>query len=163
VIDMRHPDLQSPRPPRSRTLARSAWSAVGCLASLAAAQEPPESRLGRVDITGSRLSQLEIETALPVVVIRREQIERSGATTAEELLTRLSASVHTDKEAGRIGTVQSPGYSGLSIRGFFGAGTLILVGGTPFLSRRSSVSRSSRTARQRSTAATRSAASSTSS
>ena len=127
VTDMRRPDPELPRPPRSRTLARSAWSALGCLASLAAAQDA--SRLDRVEITGSRLSQLDAETALPVVVIRREQIERSGATTAEELLTRLSASVLTDKEASRVGSPQSPGYSGLSIRGFGGAGTLVLVDG----------------------------------
>ncbi|MEO8312046.1 MAG: TonB-dependent receptor [Caldimonas sp.] len=126
---MQHADPAALRPSRLAPLARSALSALGCAASIAAAQVAPDSTLERVEITGSRLSQLDAETALPVDVIRREQIERSGATTVEELLTRLSASAHTDKEASRIGSLQSPGYSSLSIRIFDGAATLILLDG----------------------------------
>ena len=114
---------------RSRPLARSMWSALGCLTSLAAADDTPPPALERVEITGSRLSRLDAETALPVTVLRREQIERSGATNAEELLTRLSATVNTDKEASRVGSTQSPGHSSLSMHGFPGAGTLVLLDG----------------------------------
>jgi iron complex outermembrane receptor protein len=41
--------------------------------------------LPRVEVVGSRLPRIDAENALPVQIIRREEIERSGATTAEEV------------------------------------------------------------------------------
>src|SRR5262249_55889666 len=110
VIAVRRADPTSPPPSRSRFLARAALSALGCVASVAPAQDAPDNTLQRVEITGTRITQIDAETALPVVVIKREQIDRTGATTAEELLTRLSASVNTGKEVGSFVFAESPGY-----------------------------------------------------
>ena len=45
----------------------------------------------RVDVTGSNIKRVEGEGALPVTVITRDEIQRSGATTATEVLQLLSA------------------------------------------------------------------------
>ena len=63
--------------------------AIGLLATTlhAAAQTTPQ----RVEITGSSIKRIDGETALPVQVIKREDIEKSGLTTAAELLKTISA------------------------------------------------------------------------
>ena len=40
----------------------------------------------RVEITGSSIKRIEGETALPVEIIKRDDIDKSGVTTAAELL-----------------------------------------------------------------------------
>ena len=45
-------------------------------ASPALAQQPIE----RVEITGSSIKRIEAETALPVQIITRDEIEKTGAT-----------------------------------------------------------------------------------
>jgi len=46
-----------------------------------------------VEITGSAIKRIESETSLPVQVITRESIDKSGATTAAEILAKLSSNV----------------------------------------------------------------------
>src|SRR5687767_10266414 len=48
-------------------------------------------RIEKIEVTGSNIKRIEGETALPVTVISREEIQRSGAQTAAELLTTISA------------------------------------------------------------------------
>ena len=43
----------------------------------------------RIEITGSSIKRTDAESALPVTVIRREEIERSGFTTAADLIQSL--------------------------------------------------------------------------
>ena len=47
--------------------------------------------LDRVEITGSMLRRTDAETALPVTVIRSEELMRQGVTTAEQVVQRISA------------------------------------------------------------------------
>ena len=55
------------------------------LASLPALAQTAE----RIEITGSSIKRLDAESALPVTVIKREDIERSGFTTAADLIHSL--------------------------------------------------------------------------
>jgi iron complex outermembrane receptor protein len=64
-----------------------------------------------------------------VQVIRREEIQRSGATTAEELLARISANFGGHTEDLGLGDADTPGFSGASLRGLGAAETLILLNG----------------------------------
>src|SRR6056297_3599910 len=65
---------------------------AGVVAGLAAtaapafAQDEEAADLDRVQVTGSRISRTDIEGALPVTVIDREQIELSGETSVADLL-----------------------------------------------------------------------------
>lgn len=82
--------------------------------------------LQRVEVTGSSIKRLDAETALPVTVITREQIESSGATSTEELLKRVSANSAMVSDA-----TQGVGYatSNANLRGLGANSTLVLLNG----------------------------------
>jgi iron complex outermembrane receptor protein len=67
--------------------------AFGGLASTmpAFAQQTAEAPIERVEITGSAIRQIESETALPVQVYKREDIEKFSAKTTEQLIETLPA------------------------------------------------------------------------
>jgi iron complex outermembrane receptor protein len=46
----------------------------------------------RIEVTGSNIKRIEGETALPVTVITRQDIDRMGAVTTEDILKRITAS-----------------------------------------------------------------------
>jgi iron complex outermembrane receptor protein len=108
--------------------ARALALALPLAATVALAQEP-EPAPERVEIIGSRLPRLNAETAAPVKVIRREEIERSGAVNAEELLDRVTANFGGFREAMGLGDADTPGMSGASLRGFGAGETLVLLNG----------------------------------
>src|SRR5262245_25942697 len=68
----------------------AAAMAVGGLAAIATdvalAQEAQ-----RVEITGSSIRRIDAETALPVEIITREEIQRSGVQNVEQLMQSISA------------------------------------------------------------------------
>ncbi len=43
----------------------------------------------RVEVTGSSIKRIAAEGALPVITINREEIDRSGATSTQELIQNL--------------------------------------------------------------------------
>lgn len=68
--------------------------ALALAASTAAAQEPPREEattLDRIEVTGTRIKRADMETASPVFVIDRQNIEASGAVTVGEFLQRTPA------------------------------------------------------------------------
>ena len=93
----------------------------------AVAQATPDQAPQRVTITGSRIPGIDLEDALPVVRIGREEIERSGAVTLEQLLWRLPANVNAFNEALSVGEVTRPGLSSANLRGLGGGSTLVLL------------------------------------
>jgi iron complex outermembrane receptor protein len=90
--------------------------------------EPPPSILPRVEVTGSSVRRVDGEAALPVMVIRREDISRSGATSTAELLQRLPAMQLGVSDAFAAGP-GSYGFTGASLRGMGEARTLVLLNG----------------------------------
>jgi iron complex outermembrane receptor protein len=84
-----------------------------------------------VVITGSSIKRIDGETALPVQILKRADIERIGATSTEELVKQLSSL----SSAGSSTTAaNASGYGGgniatVSLRGLGGARTLVLVNG----------------------------------
>ena len=84
----------------------------------------------RVEVTGSNIKRVEGEGALPVTVITRQEIERSGATTPMELLQQISA----NNSLGAVNIANSVGATTLSaqtasLRGLGGGRTLVLLNG----------------------------------
>jgi iron complex outermembrane recepter protein len=84
----------------------------------------------RVEVTGSNIRRVEGEGALPVTVITREDIQRSGATTPMELLQQISA----NNSLGAVNIANSVGALTLSaqtasLRGLGGQRTLVLING----------------------------------
>ena len=97
------------------------------VAQAPAPDDAPEPQ--HVVVTGSQLPLTDMETALPVQVIRREEIERSGITSVEELVARLSANFGNANEAVGIGDLSHSGLTGVSLRGFGERSTLVLLNG----------------------------------
>jgi len=94
------------------------------------AQEAPGT-LSRVEVTGSSIKQrLAAETALPIEVIDRAAIAKSGATTAEQLMAQITASVGAVEEKQQnTDTQKNSGFSGANLRGLGVSSTLVLLNG----------------------------------
>ncbi|MEP7281138.1 MAG: TonB-dependent receptor [Rubrivivax sp.] len=109
-------------PHRPHPLALAA--ALTLVGSLAAAQTEPQ----RIEITGSAIRRIDAETALPVQILRREDIERSGATSTVDLLQRLAVVQGSTHEAAGVGGATF-GFSGVSIHNIGETRTLVLLNG----------------------------------
>src|SRR5438128_1699290 len=105
---------------------------VGVAVTVAApvvAQQTAQTK-ERIEVTGSNIKRIEGETALPVTVISRQEIEKTGATTAAELLNTLSAvGAGGYSLAQGIGEAGRPGNTSVSLRGLGDTNTLILLNG----------------------------------
>ena len=87
-----------------------------------------QQQLERVEITGSSIKRIDAETSLPVMVIKREAIDRTGATSTVDLLQRLSSIQGGTSESGSVGG-GSFGFSGVSIHNIGDTRTLVLLNG----------------------------------
>ena len=97
--------------------------------SVAHAQDVADDQTQKVEVVGSRISRVDTETALPVQIIGRKQIDDSGVQTTEELVGKLTANTNGTPEALSIGNDGSPGKSSASLRGLGPVGTLVLLNG----------------------------------
>ncbi|MCL4760644.1 MAG: TonB-dependent receptor [Burkholderiales bacterium] len=84
----------------------------------------------RVEVTGSNIKRVDVEGALPVQVISREEIDRTGAQSTAELLNYISsnASGGATLVTNVIGA-QTNSVSTASLRALGGNNTLVLVNG----------------------------------
>jgi iron complex outermembrane receptor protein len=105
-----------------------------CAALSAQAQAPTQAAAPaaseRIEVTGSNIKRVEGETALPVTVITREQIDRTGATSAYELMQLVSAnsSLGNTSFTSVIGATTFSANTA-SLRGLTGGRTLVLING----------------------------------
>ena len=117
-----------------RTLMAAACAAAvsPVFAQSAAAPAPAASSndMQRVEVTGSRLKQIDAEGVSPVQTLRREDITRTGATNVREMLDSLSAtsSSGTLSDIGGSNSFAS-GASGASLRNLGKQSTLVLLNG----------------------------------
>ncbi len=113
-------------PVRAQTQAPS--NAASASAPPSASASAPGQSLERVVVTGSQIPRIDAETAFPVQIIRREEIERSGVLNVEDLVSRITANY----SGGVVAVGQNnnhPNFSGLSLRGFGTTATLVLLNG----------------------------------
>lgn len=89
---------------------------------------PDTPELKRVEVTGSRIKRVDTETASPVQVITREQIERSGATTVTDVLKSVPANNAGSFDESATASF-TPGAGGVSLRGLGAQATLVLING----------------------------------
>jgi iron complex outermembrane receptor protein len=92
------------------------------------AQQAPVQELQRVEITGTSVRRIDAESALPVLVLRREDIQRSGATSTVDLLKKVSAVQGSTGESASVGG-STFGFSGVSIHNVGETRTLVLLNG----------------------------------
>jgi len=124
---------------RSVVVSVSIAASAALLAALvtpASAQQPIE----RVEITGSSLKRIEGESALPVQIISRDDIEKTGAANVEQFLQAVGVALqgNSNSVAATASGSTTAGVSGVSLRGLGSQRTLVLIdgkrvssGGTP--------------------------------
>ena len=123
---------------RLRVGARAVATALGAWAALsgstASAQSAPAAagatQLDRVEITGSLIKRIDAETALPVQVITKEEIQKVAVTTAGELLGKISANSAPLTDGASFSDIAGQrGFNGANLRGIGVSSTLILLNG----------------------------------
>ena len=88
----------------------------------------PATTLERVDIVGSNIKRVAKEGPVPVVIISREDIARSGASTVQELVKNLGLSGGQQINTGSSGSFVT-GASAAGFRGLPATDTLVLLNG----------------------------------
>lgn len=83
--------------------------------------------LDRIEVTGSRIKRAEVEGALPVTVITRQDIEISGKTTVADLLQNSTFNSFGSNKPSSGSSAMT--MSEISLRGLGGGRTLVLVDG----------------------------------
>jgi iron complex outermembrane recepter protein len=84
----------------------------------------------RIEITGSSIKRIDAESALPVQVLTREQIERTGATSVEQLMQTIASMTSSGANLASSAAGATTGsISSVSLRGLSSLRTLVLVNG----------------------------------
>ena len=116
--------VASRRPARRRLLVVALASAFPLAAGAQNAQ------LQRVEITGSSIKRIDAETALPVQIITRDDIQKSGATNVEQLMQTVAA---ISSSGGNVVSASSGATTGsissISLHGLTSLRTLVLLNG----------------------------------
>jgi len=116
----------------SRPAIRRTVLALACasFATVAWSQEDTTNQPAaqKIEVTGSRIKRIDAEGASPVQVLKREDIQRTGATTVREMLETLSS----NSSAGSLTDIGgsnsfSPGASSASLRNLGKQSTLVLL------------------------------------
>ena len=116
---------------KRKHIALAVINAVAAMAisSVAYAQADPQ-KVERVEVTGSNIKRIDSETSLPVTIITRAEIERSGAVSAADLIERISANNGGGYNGSlALGDAARPGFAGASLRGLGSNNTLVLLNG----------------------------------
>ena len=108
---------------------------AGVLAALGAmsvgsalAQDQQAQTLERVEITGSAIKRIDAETAVPVTVLKIDDLKKAGVTTTEQILSRLGANQSTQGTSQSVG-LGTGGASFANMRGLGQNKTLVLLNG----------------------------------
>ncbi|MCF1428369.1 MAG: TonB-dependent receptor [Shewanella sp.] len=97
---------------------------------IAANENQEEDKIERIEVTGSRISRTDLETAQPIVVISAEEMKEEGFSTAFDALQGLSQNTGTvqGNEFGSQGGF-TPNADVIDLRGFGPGYTLVLLNG----------------------------------
>jgi iron complex outermembrane receptor protein len=128
-------------PATSKRFLSMTTSAIASAIALASTSEPAAAQQDAVEprgtlkfeVTGSHILRSEAESALPVQVITREDIARSGSTTVAELMSKVSANILGFNDQLSVGDQLNPrprsGLSSVNLRGVGDGSTLVLING----------------------------------
>jgi iron complex outermembrane recepter protein len=120
--------------PRMKTLSFALAQVLGAGVAMTVASTAvyaqQAQKIEKIEVTGSNIKRIEGESALPVTVISRDDIQKSGVTTAADLVDKLSSNsgggYNLSQGNGDSGT---PGLAAASLRGLGSTNTLILLNG----------------------------------
>ena len=100
---------------------------LGMTAAIAQEASQP---LQRVEVTGSRIRQVDLETAQPVQILNQEQIQKTGLVTVGDILNNLSSAGAPDfSRSGSLISNTEAGGQYVSLRNLGSNRLLVLVDG----------------------------------
>ncbi len=108
-------------------LAAGAVGLLGLTAAPAIAQDDDAATLDRIEVTGSRIKRADVEGALPVTVISRDQIDVSGDISVADFLRNTTFNSFGSFRPQSGSSAQA--VANVSLRGVGAARTLILIDG----------------------------------
>ncbi|MGN2438262.1 TonB-dependent receptor [Pseudomonas syringae] len=85
-------------------------------------------QLQRIEVTGSAIRRVDAETAVPVTILRVDELKKQGVTSTEQLVSRIAAN-QSSVGAGRSVGSSSGGASFADLRGIGQNKTLVLLNG----------------------------------
>src|SRR5712691_12997243 len=90
-----------------------------------------QQTIERVEITGSSIRRADAETALPVQIISRQEIEATGSANVEQYLQGLGVALqgNSNSVVATASGATSGGVSSVSLRGLGSQRTLVLIDG----------------------------------
>ena len=109
-----------------------------CIAGPTLAQQAsaPPQKLEKVEVTGSSIKRVQDETALPIQIITKAEIDRAGIVSAEQLIARISANgTGADNLSSNVGIQlgttdrNNNGNTSANLRGLGASSTLVLLNG----------------------------------
>lgn len=119
-----------------RDAIRVALVACAATATAAHAQTPsapegaPPTTLDRIEVTGSRIRQVDVETAAPVLVISREDIQKQGFNSVADILQNItSAGSPAVSRTAPLAAGEAVGGAYIDLRNLGPNRTLVLVNG----------------------------------
>lgn len=127
MLTERHRHRCIPATPLSIALGL-ALAVVGNAGAQEAAPAAKATELQRIEVTGSNIRRSDVETASPVQVISKQDIENMGARTLLQVLDNLPAARPAQQDSRSLFT-GSDGASQANLRGLGAQGTLVLLNG----------------------------------
>src|SRR5438094_7268238 len=119
--------------PDTRRIASTLSIAFGAawVTALIAPATFAQQNIERVEITGSSIKRVDAETALPVQIVTRQEIEATGAANVEQFLQGLGVALQGNNNtvAASASGATTGGVSSVSLRGLGSTRTLVLVDG----------------------------------
>src|SRR5258708_5129947 len=90
-----------------------------------------QQTIERVEITGSSIKRIDAETALPVQIVSRQEIEATGSTNVEQFLQGLGRALqgNSNSVVATASGATTGGVSSVSLRGLGSQRTLVLIDG----------------------------------
>lgn len=111
-------------------LAISAAGTGAAFAQEATEQEGKATTLDKIEVTGTRIRQVDLETAQPVLQITRADIEKQGFQSVADILQNISATgTPPVSRAAPLSAGEASGGTFISLRNLGAARTLVLING----------------------------------
>ncbi len=102
--------------------------AFGGTLALGVAPAFGQQQLDRVEITGSAIKRIDAETAVPVTIIKVEDLKKEGVTTVEQVINRLGSNQQMQGTSQVVG-LGTGGAAFANLRGLGQNKTLVLLNG----------------------------------
>jgi iron complex outermembrane receptor protein len=110
-----------------RVVSVAVATVVGGLASPAVAQQEAQ-QIERVTVTGSAIKRIDAETAVPVTIIKADDLKSQGITSVEQIMATIASVQSSQNMASAIG-LGTGGVSHANMRGIGADKTLVLLNG----------------------------------